>query len=59
LDVGARKDFSIGKSSLELSIDVINLLNSDALFVERVVNGNTVAVRRTGRQFQLGARLAF
>ncbi len=57
--MGGRKDFPLGKTSLELSLDVINLLNSDALLVERVANRNTIAQRHTGRQFQVGIRLAF
>ncbi len=59
IDVGGRKDFTFGKTSLEVSLDIINILNNDALLVQGVVNQNTNAQRHVGRQFQVGAKLAF
>lgn len=58
-DLGGRKELVLGKTSLEISLDVINALNEDALMIDGVTNGRTLAHRHIGRQFQIGARLAF
>jgi hypothetical protein len=59
LDLGARKDFSIGRASLEISLDVFNVLNDDTLYIQETLNGRNAGYRNTGRQFQLGAKVAF
>ena len=58
-DVGARKDFSVGKTNLETSLDIINLLNDDPLYISGVRNSRVIAQRGTGRQFQVGAKVTF
>jgi len=45
--------------NLQLRADVFNLLNDDTITIFRNVNGNDAFVRRFGREFQLGMRLAF
>ena len=50
---------NIGKRNLQLTAEIFNLLNDDTLKIFRQTNGNNAQVRRFGRQFQIGARLAF
>jgi hypothetical protein len=45
--------------NLQLRADVFNLMNDDTITVLANVNGNSIAVRRFGREFQLGMKLAF
>ena len=61
------KEFSFGRSlNMQLSIEVFNLLNdgtyqvyNPALELGEQINGTNVAVRRFGRQWQLGMKFAF
>lgn len=59
VDASAKKDFSLGKTTLTASLDVFNLLNNQVLVVTSVVNGRTNAFQLIGRQFQLGAKVSF
>lgn len=58
-DIAGRKDFTIGKTNLETSVDVFNVFNDDSLRVDAVQDDRVVAERHLGRRFQLGAKLTF
>jgi hypothetical protein len=58
-DLGGRKDFTIGKTNLEASVDVFNVFNDDALEIQGETPPSLVAQRHRGRQFQVGAKLTF
>jgi hypothetical protein len=60
VDLHLAKEFRV-KSQVEMqvSLDVFNLLNDNSLRVSESVKGTYSAVRRFGRQFQLGLRVAF
>ena len=53
------KEMNVGKENLQLSAEIFNLLNDDTLTILSETDGNNAAVRRFGRQFQVGLRLAF
>ncbi len=60
VDLHVAKEFRLkGQSALQLTLDVFNLLNDNALRVVEVASGTNSAVRRFGRQFQIGVRVAF
>jgi hypothetical protein len=60
IDLRLAKEFRIqDQVEMQVSLDVFNLLNDNSLRVLESVNGTASAVRRFGRQFQLGLRLAF
>lgn len=58
-DVGVHKDLTVGSVSLDVSLDVLNLLNSDTLIIDVIRNGQAIATRQAGRQYQLGAKMTF
>jgi hypothetical protein len=66
-DVKATKEFNLPKGvNLQLNAQVFNLLNDGTYLVYnpgldygRQINGTNDGVRRFGRQFELGMRLAF
>ena len=60
IDLHMAKEFRIGrKTELQLTLDVFNLLNDDSLTIIETVEGQNSSVRRFGRQFQVGFRVAF
>jgi hypothetical protein len=66
VNLRASKEFRVGKTNGQLSVEVFNVLNdgtyqvySPFLEAGQQVNGNNDAVRRFGRSWQLGLRLAF
>jgi len=58
-DMAGRKDFTIGKTNLETSVDVVNVFNDDSLNIDGIQDSRVVAQRHLGRRFQLGAKLTF
>ena len=48
-----------GNVMIELTAEVFNVLNDDALMQDDVVDGVFGGMRRFGRQYQLSARVAF
>jgi hypothetical protein len=58
-DVAGRKDFTLGKTNLEASVDIFNLFNDDSLSIDGVQDDRVVAERHQGRRFQVGAKLTF
>jgi hypothetical protein len=60
VDLHLAKEFRVrGKAEFQLSLDVFNLLNDNALQVVESLEGQYSAIRRFGRQFQIGLRVAF
>lgn len=72
LDFGLRKDFAIGKSSVEISVDVFNALNDRSRNIQEVrgtivpyglggfkAHSEVIETQSPGRQFQVGAKLAY
>jgi hypothetical protein len=58
-DLAGRKDFTLGKTNLETSVDVFNLFNDDSLRIDAIQDDRVVAQRHLGRRFQVGAKLTF
>ncbi len=59
-DVHVAKEKNLrGGVQLQVTADIFNLLNDNSLRIFNQVNGFNAAVRRFGRQFQVGFRLAF
>ncbi|HXV77380.1 MAG TPA: TonB-dependent receptor [Candidatus Polarisedimenticolaceae bacterium] len=67
VDVKLTKELRVGRGvGLQLSAEVFNLLNDGTYLIYdpvsqtgEQINGNNVAIRRFGRRWQLGARVAF
>jgi hypothetical protein len=60
VDVMVAKDFALGKSfHLQLSAEVFNVFNDDTVVLDDRIDATNSGVRRFGRRFQLGLRLAF
>ena len=59
-NVKVQKEMSLRKGrNLSVTAEIFNLLNNDSLRIFNQTNDTTSAVRRFGRQFQVGMRLAF
>jgi hypothetical protein len=59
-DAKVQKDLVLsGDVHLSLSAEVFNIMNDDAMTIFDHTNGHQEAVRRFGRQYQMGMRLAF
>jgi len=59
-DVHMAKELNLsGGVNMQLTADIFNLFNDDALRIYNQTNGFNGYVRRFGRQFQLGLRVAF
>ncbi len=58
-DVHLQKDLLIKKTMISLFVDLFNLLNEDRLKILRFENGQIIAERRFGRQFQVGIKFKF
>lgn len=58
-DMGARKDFTVGKLNLETSLDIFNVLNNTPVIIDEVRNLTVIARRHVGRQYQIGAKVTF
>jgi len=60
IDLRVAKDLAISRAvHLQLSAEVFNLLNDDTLILGDQINGDNGGVRRFGRRWQIGMRLAF
>ena len=54
------KDFALGKSfHLQASAEIFNLFSDSTVILDGRIDGTNSGVRRFGRQFQIGLRLAF
>jgi len=59
-DIHLAKEFNLnGGVNMQVTADVFNLFNDDSLRIFGQTNGFNGSVRRFGRQFQLGLRVAF
>jgi hypothetical protein len=67
VNVNFIKEFTFGRNlNMQLSVEIFNLLNDDtyqvynpALELGEQINGTNVAVRRFGREWQIGMKFAF
>jgi len=60
IDAKVAKDFAISKAVTgQVSVEVFNLLDDDTIALEDRINGVNTGIRRFGRQWQLGMRVAF
>jgi hypothetical protein len=60
VDLRVSKDFQVGKGTgIQISADIFNLLNDDALRYYDITDGVADSVRRFGRRWQLGLQIAF
>jgi hypothetical protein len=60
VDAKVAKDFSFGKGvNGQVSVEVFNLLDDDTITLDDRINGVNIGIRRYGRQWQLGMRVAF
>ena len=60
VDVMVAKDFALGKSfHLQASAEIFNLFSDSTVILDGRIDGTNSGVRRFGRQFQIGLRLAF
>jgi hypothetical protein len=55
----ATKEFNLPHVNAQVSAEVFNLLNDDTFMIEWRLNNENIKVRRQGRRFQVGFRLAF
>ncbi|MCP3981089.1 MAG: TonB-dependent receptor [bacterium] len=59
LDLRLAREFALRGASLQLTVEMFNVFNDDTLVLSRSINGSNEGIRRFGRQFQVGMRVAF
>jgi hypothetical protein len=60
MDLMVAKDFALGKSfHLQASAEIFNVFNDSTVILDDRIDGTNSGVRRFGRRYQIGLRLAF